>query len=485
MKFKQQRLMEYLGDHLVESRNTQNASTVYDGAFFDSREVLPGCIFVAIDGKKSAGVKYVQAAIDLGATAVVANIKYAEELAETIKKNESRCCFFLVDDSLLVFGLMGKLAREQYDRDVIGVIGSVGKTTTKNMLRELGGGQLVAHASRGSYNNQTGVPLTLCALPIDARRAIIELGESHFGDLTYITEISQPSMVVVTNVDLAHTEFLGDTLGVAKTMNETIALLNEESTVILPIDIVHRDVVLGDTKAQVVFVRDEGSSSIADGEKYSDAQVAIISQTHARDDLTHDMTLDFDGHQISLHVPLVGRHFVMDAALAIVASLLCGDTAEDLILRIENVAPQGHRMKVIETEMVTVIDDCYNANPASMKASMNAVAALAREKTKRSVFVMGPMRELGENSDSLHREMGLHAASQGIDVLICVDPATKSASDESAHPDSYYFPTVDQCCEKIASLVQRGDLVGVKASRGPDPDEPAMVPIVEKLAELQ
>ena len=488
MIFLRNDVMSYLGEHLIESQCTKNENVQYDSAVFDSRESMPDIIFIAIDGEKSAGIKYVNDAISRGAKCVVSNINYRDSLADTTNEFQDTVDFFFVDDSLYAFGLLGKLARDQYEGNVIGVIGSVGKTTTKNMLLELGGGRGVSHASRGSYNNQTGVPLTLCALPKNAKRAIVELGESHFGDLTYISEISRPSHLVITNVALAHIEFLGDTKGVAKTMNETVSLMSDSGSIVVPIDTEHLETVLGETKTSIVFIDDkteQPKNNSFDVSKYPNSKIATIKKVTPRPDLTHDVEISFDGNEIKFHIPLIGKHFVIDGALAVVASLLCGDDISTVGLLLENVVPQGHRMRIVETPMMTIIDDCYNANPASMKASMDAVLALAKEKNSRSVFVMGPMRELGINSDRFHRELGQYADEIGIDVLVCVDEATKTAGEQGVHRDSYYFETVAIACEKIESIVKKGDIVGVKASRGPDPDQPAMVPVVEILTGLK
>ncbi len=482
MLFTRNDIMSYLSDHIVESYVTEMENPTYESAVFDSREAVKDIIFIAIDGEKSAGIFYVVDAIERGATCVVANVSYRDELSETIKKYSQTIDFVLVDDSMIVFGLLGKLAREQFSGDVIGVIGSVGKTTTKNMLRELGGGQLLSHASRGSYNNQTGGPLTLCAIPVSAKRAIVELGESHFGDLTYITEFTQPNIVVITNVAEAHTEFLGDLAGVAQTMNETVSLVAESGTIVVPYDITHRDIVLENAAASVIYIICENG---APEDVVENNRCATITDVQAREDLTHDFVLNFDGHTIELHVPLIGRHFVMDAALAAVAILVSGEDADVLNERLENVAAQGRRMSVITTDKLVVIDDCYNANPSSMKASMKAVADMARVNNYRSVFVMGPMRELGANSDEYHRELGRYANESGIDVLICVGELTQPASIEGIHCESYYFTSVQEACEKIFSLVKEGDIVGVKASRGPNPEVPVLAPLVEILSELK
>lgn len=485
MKFKRNDVLAYLGDHLIQSQCTSEENATYDSAVFDSREAVPGIIFIAMDGTRSVGIIYLDDAIQRGATCIIANIKYENELKPSMEKYRDVCDFLLVDDSLYVYGILGKLSREQFSGDVIGVIGSVGKTTTKNMLRELGGGSKYTHASRGSFNNQTGVPLTLCAIDENARRAVVELGESHFGDLTYITEISLPTHLVITNVAEAHTEFLGDVLGVAKTMNETVSLMKPNSKVIVPISTKHLDVVLGATKAQVIFIDDGDSSSDFDVNKYENSKIAYVKNVTARDDQTYDFLLEYGDTKIDLHVPMVGRHFVIDAALAAVAMMESGESPDSLADRLENVVPQGHRMKMIETPSFLIIDDCYNANPASMKASMEALVAVTSKNKTRSVFIMGPMRELGKDSDRYHRELGTFANTIGIDVLVCVDEAVKPASEVGVHPHSYYFETVAKACEGIESIVQNGDSIGIKASRGGNPDYPAMVPLVEFLSELK
>lgn len=483
MKLKRSEIIDKLHEHIFE-KYVRDGEAIYDCAVFDSREVVDDIIFIAIDGEKSAGVIYVQDAINAGAKCVVANIKYLQQMQKMIDDNKATVDFLLVDDSLLFYGLLSQLARSKYKKPVIGIIGSVGKTTTKNMLREIGGGQQIAHASRGSYNNQTGVPLTLCSIPENSTRAIVELGESHFGDLKYITEFALPSTLIITNVAQAHIEFLNDLEGVAKTMNESVVLMEPEGHIVTPVCLYNKDIVLENNVANLVFVVDESSGETID-ENYPDAKFVTISNVEQLHDLTHNFEMKYEDIELKLHVPLIGRHFVTNAALAVVASIIEGQDINNIAKNLENVEPQSSRMRKIETDKLTIIDDCYNANPASMKASMDAIVAISDVTSQRSVFVMGPMRELGPNSDELHRTIGDYCAEIGIDVLICVGEATKAASEKGIHSNSYFFETVQACIDDIESIVKEGDLVGVKASRGGDPIEPAMMPIVRYLTDLK
>lgn len=478
MKFKRNDICSFLGDQLIDSQCIAEKNVTYESVVFDSREAVPGIIFMAMDGSRSVGVLYVRDAINKGATCIIVNESYKNEISSITEEFRDQVDFLFVKDTLYSFGLLGKLAREQFSGPVIGIIGSVGKTTTKNMLRELGGGEPNAHASRGSFNNQTGVPLTLCAIGEQANRAIVELGESHFGDLTYIVEISKPTHLVITNVAEAHMEFLSDLQGVAKTMNEAVVLMDSDGVIFLPSDIEHKEIVLKDSKARTVFIDVSESRD-------QDKDLAQISEVIERSDLTHDFVLSYGGSTVQMHCPLVGLHFVIDAALATAVSLEIGDDPKSLNSLLENVKPQGHRMKIIQSDSLTIIDDCYNANPASMKASMSAVKAMAEKENARSVFFMGPMRELGDNSDNYHNEVGKFAQQIGIDVLVCVDGATKSVVDSNVHSNAYYFESVAAAVSGLDEIVKAGDFVGVKASRGPDPVQPAMVPIVEKLEDLK
>lgn len=482
MKFKRNDVISFLGEELIESQCVNAQNVIYDSVVFDSREAVTDIIFVAMDGEKSVGIKYLSDAIEKGATCIIVNVGYKEEISSTIDEFADQCDFLFVRDTLYAFGLLGKLAREQFDRPVIGVAGSVGKTTTKNMLREIGGGQALAHASRGSYNNQTGVPLTLCAIGDQAKRAIVELGESHFGDLAYISEITRPTHLIITNVAQAHIEFLGDLAGVAKTMNEAVVLMDEDGVIVMPANTLHKDIVLKDAVARIIFVFQGETHEESD---FRDSDVATISNVIPNKDLTHDFILNFKELKIKIHVPLIGRHFVMNAALAAIASLECGDDPNQINKNLQVVEPQGHRMRILKNDSLTIIDDCYNANPSSMMASMKTLKDMANESNARSVFVMGPMRELGVNSDLYHQQLGEYANKIGIDILICVDQATKSSSITGVHENSYFFASVEQACLGLPSIVSDGDFIGVKASRGPDPLEPAMVPIVQMLSDLK
>lgn|GEM_PF-4907941 len=483
MIFNRSDILNELQSSIIETQFADEAPCIYDSAVFDSRECFEDSIFVAIDGSKSTGIVYVEDAIRNGAACVMANIDYRNQLQDLIDRYGAKTDFIFVEDTLKAFGMLGTLSRSIYTKDVIGVAGSVGKTSTKNMLREIGGGSENTHASRGSFNNETGVPLTLCTLPLDAKRAIVELGESHFGDLDYITKIARPTILIITNVELAHVEYLGDLEGVAQTMNESVSLMPAGSTIVIPNGTNNIDIVLKGVNAKVIKVLDvdevEGDSS---PENVTFAKVLSKVQSP---DLTYSFELEYQGMEIEAHIPLMGDHFVMNAALAIIASYVSGQEIPEIVKNLENVVPQGSRMNEIQTSLLTIIDDCYNANPASMRASMKAVKDKASLENSRSVFIMGPMRELGKDSDLMHEEIGRYAQEIGIDLLICVDKATLNASKVGVHLNSIYFESVKDALASIGQIVKKGDLVGVKASRGPDPHKPAMMPIVEALEQLK
>lgn len=470
MIFNRQALKEFLGDH-VRGVMTPRTEGEYDSAVFDSREVQSNVIFVALKGETNNGVSFIPHAIDSGAGCLI----IADDQRELAEKHIGNRVVdrFYVDDPLIVFGRIGAFARELYIGEIIGVIGSVGKTTTKNLLREAGGGRNVVHANRGSYNNETGVPLTLAGLTNDYPRAVIELGESHFGDLEYITSMARPHILVITNVGQAHTEYLGDTLGVATTFHEAVENIAENGTIVLPDDIEFEDIILGDTQARVVRVYND-TQSHADG--YS------ITDIVARQDLTHDVEITSGDTQTHFHLPLVGKHFVVNAVLAIAASCELGDDINSAARNIGNVQAQGHRMRVIEGDIV-IFDDCYNANPTSVVACMSAVAQYAAQKNARSIFILGPMRELGDSNDIDHINVIDHAFSVGIDKVFCVGQATRNACEQRKDRPILYFNTVPAVQSALDEIIAEGDIVGVKASRGPDPHRPYLFPIVESLKE--
>jgi UDP-N-acetylmuramoyl-tripeptide--D-alanyl-D-alanine ligase len=446
--------------------------TEYDTAFFDSRRVMPGGIFIALDGESTNGVAYVSDAITNGAQCVIADEQYIEQLAELAE--DVSCDFYFVDNALAAFAEIGKLARRQLICPVIGIIGSVGKTTTKNMLQALAGPR--AYSSRESFNNETGVPLTLCEMPANTTCAIVELGESHFGDLDYVTSIAQPDILVITNVEEAHTEFLGSIEGVAKTMNESVRLIPETGFIVLPSTISYPEILLRGNVAQVKIVHDATNVS----EPIADDPYLTITNVKERDDVTHDVTVEIESRSIAFHVPLVGRHFAINAALAMAAVALAGNDITAIAGRLEEVVPQGHRMRIIQTDSLTIIDDCYNGNPASMRASIDALVDLAAKKNARSVFILGQMGEL-ESSAQAHCDVANYAAMRSVDVLVCVGEATEYAMNNCAHPNKFYFVSVDDCLHELTAIIHKGDIVGVKASRGPIAHRPRLLPVVELL----
>ncbi len=474
MRFTQLELRKTLEYQDLEFVGKINDEVTYDKAFFDSRECIEDSIFVALDGEKQKGISFIKNALEYGARALIVDAKYKSQLVST--EIDLDVALFLVNDSLKAFDELAKLSATKFNGQIIGVIGSVGKTTTKDILAHLSSASHKTHRNSASYNNETGVPLTLCGIEDDCTRAIVEMGESHFGDLNHVASMVNPSTLVITNVAPAHTEYLGDLDGVARTMNEAVELLGEKDSIIIPANIERIETVLRNNKATVHKV---GFNPDA-----KDCEFVVLD-SQVQDDLTTNVTMKIKDSEIEFTLPLFGKHFVENAALAITACVVMGDSIEKILSNMSSLETQGHRMRKVQTERLTIFDDCYNANPASMKANIEALTDFANRNDMHSVMIMGPMRELGESSHRFHLELAEYALKLGVSKLILIGDENYEAANQLKDLDNVcFYPDVTKAQENIIELIEPNMVISVKASRGPDPQCPYLYPIVETLEKL-
>lgn len=448
-----------------------SSSIIIDNVHFDSRKIKKSGLFIALKGEEVNGSNYYTSAVKNGADVVLISETDVENVHEFLVST------FVVKDSLASFGDLARLARSKFQGEVVSVIGSAGKTTTKNLLKSAGGKDV--YANEASFNNETGVPLTLCAIPATATRAVVELGESHFGDIDHVASMALPGILVVTNVGDAHLEWLKDHEGVAKTLNEAVLLMKEDGKVVIPSDINCKDILLSGSVAEVFEV-----DSVENLPEKSEPNKFYVTQVKANKDQTYSATFTFNSESVSCHIPLTGKHFVLDAALAVCASVLAGDTLESASSNISNTASEGHRMRIVTGDRITLFDDCYNANPSSMKACIDTLKDYASQNKSKSVMVMGRMAELGDSTISSHSQVVAYALDKKIDQIVCVGPDMKSGLEKLSDTNNIdYFENAQDCARSIKNYIEGNTVIAVKASRGPNPARPLLLDVVEFIEE--
>jgi UDP-N-acetylmuramoyl-tripeptide--D-alanyl-D-alanine ligase len=391
--------MQLTSDFLAQACGARvtGPTVTFDCVVTDSRKPCVGGLFVALRGESFDGNHYVSQAVAAGARGVLVSSNVKLDANVTVLK---------VDDTLLALQAMAKAHRDRFAGRIVGITGSNGKTTTKQMTASV----LRAHygdaavlATEGSLNNHFGVPLTLLRLRAEHRAAVIEMGMNHFDEISLLTQIARPHVAVITNAGPAHLEGVGSLMGVAKAKGEIFEGLASDGVAIINADDefnAYWRVVSRDFK-QIEF----GGASRAHVTGDLDSQDTFtISWRDSKDTL-------------AVHLPLPGRHNRMNAlAVAAVARALDipGAALKVGLESASNVA--GRLTKLLLPRGVTVFDDSYNANPASMRAAANVLC----ESPSPRVLVLGDMAELGDNSVSLHRELAAHIATLPIDrVLTC------------------------------------------------------------------
>jgi len=410
----------------------------------DSRAIVPGDLFVALKGERADGHDFVAQALAAGAAAALVADARADALAGNL---------IAVPDPLAALGRLAQHWRGQFALPVVAVVGSNGKTSTKEMIAAIfraAIGDAPVLATAGNFNNAIGLPLTLLRLRPEHRLAVIEMGMNHRGETAELAAITQPTIAVVTNAQREHQEFMRTVADVAAEHADVIHALPEDGIAILNADDDHADAWRGAARARRATTCEFGIVREADvGARYT-------LRTDGSDLRLITPTGDADA---TLAVP--GRHMVMNA-LAATAAALAADVPLAAIVRGLGSfrATAGRLVVVAGVNDVRLIDDSYNANPDSVRAAID-VLALARG---RRWLVLGDMGEVGEQGAEFHREMGAYARAAGIDHLYTAGVASRHAVDAFG-AGGVHHDDVEKLAERLAADVQRADTVLIKGSR--------------------
>ena len=411
----------------------------------DSREVCPGCIFVAFPGERFDGHDFAAKALEEGAAYIVLNHPVEGVPAEKA---------VISPDSYHAMMVMGANYRSRFHPKVVGVTGSVGKTTTKQMTYAALSGFGETIKTEGNQNNELGMPRTLMRLESSTEYAVIEMGMSHAGEIDRLARAARPDVGIITCIGVSHIGNLGSQENICKAKLEICNGLPEGAPLVLNYDDPFlRKAVLPAHVRPVWF-------SLSD----ENADVCALSIRQETDGMSFVLE-DQEHGTFVVNIPAMGRHNVANALAAYCAATRLGCDAKRVIHGLSNFEQTGRRQKVVDSEGVTVIEDCYNANPDSMKA---ALAMFKDFPCKRRFALLGDMLELGELSREAHEELGRLAAESGLYCLITYGEQAKRTAVvaaakgvETLHADSYR-----EAADALLSRVQPGDAVLVKASHG-------------------
>ena len=411
----------------------------FSGVSTDSRTTKSGDLFVALNGPNFDGHDWVSHAAEAGAKASLIQ-RQLECQIPTVE----------VADTLAALGALASAWRQRFDIPVIGVTGSAGKTTVKEMIGAVMRRNFDALVTAGNLNNEIGVPLTLFRLGPDTEVAVVEMGASKRGDIAYLAKLAQPQIGIVTLCAPAHLEGFGDVQTVAETKGEMFANLSPAGTAIVN----NEDQFAGLWRS---LAADRTILSFGkDGDVCAqDIQVEAESSS---------FRLITPGGQASCRIPLGGRHNVNNALAAAAACVAAGIDLDSIVagLNVVDAAP-GRLNFIAGIHGCRVIDDTYNANPASMKAALDVLAAYPGEKW----FVLGDMGELGAEAGQLHQQVAQQAAAAGVSRLFAVGPLSRAACDVF-EKDALHFESSSDLADAVDNELQAAvttPTILVKASR--------------------
>ena len=417
------------------------------GGVIDSRKVKAGNLFFALRGEQTDGYRFIESALDAGASAaVVSRSKF--DAAET-----DRGPLIWVDAPDLAMGDLARFYRRRFDIPIVAITGSNGKTTTKDMAAAVLSTRYEVLETEGNLNTRLGVPMTLFRLTEAHDVAVIEMGISEHHGLTYLCEIADPTIGVITNIGPTHLKFLGSVEGVAQAKGELLEYLDESSMTILNFD----DLYLPKERAKgrlLGFGIDKTCQFRGEGLVLDQGGCGCFS---------------LQGRIFSLSIP--GRHNVYNALAATAIGAALEVPLEDAAAALKTFSPTELRSQLTRHNDVRLLNDSYNANPASMRAALATLTELEPESGGRRIAVLGDMRELGETEVVAHQDLGREVADAGVDVLYAfgalAETMTAAAVDGGMKTDRVEaFTDKQELAASLEALIGPGDVVLVKGSRG-------------------
>ncbi len=399
----------------------------------DSRQIKPNSLFLAIKGQRVDGHDFIEKCYDMGAVCA---------LCEKAPENPVKP-YILVEDTLQAVKMIAKAYRELFDIPVVGISGSVGKTSTKEMIASVLSQKYKVHKTAGNLNNELGVPLTLFGMDDTTEVAVVEMGISDFGEMSRISQMVQPTVEVITVIGDCHLENLGDRDGVFTAKTEMFENLRKGGRVVLN----------GDDDKLMQVQKVGGENPIFYSLSGNGSYVARNIQNNGV--LGVDAELCCEDTSIKVTIPAIGTYMVSNALAGMAVGKLLGLSDDEIKNGVENYKTVGSRANLIDTGYIKIIDDCYNANPTSVKASIDTLMNFEGRK----ICILGDMKELGENELNLHFETGVYAKKT--DIVVAIGPLAKEIARGA---NGLYFETKEDAVKAFPEIIEKGDVVLVKAS---------------------
>jgi len=427
------------------------------GVSFDTREAMDGKLFVPLVGTVHDGHDFLEEAVNCGAACV-------------ISERETHVDAVIVKDAAQALKDLAEYYRSLFDVKVIGITGSNGKTSTKDLVASVLSEKYRVVKTIGNFNNEIGLPTTIFNIDATTEVVVLEMGMNHSGEIHRLSKIARPDYAVITNIGVSHIENFGSQEGIFSAKSEILDYLSPMGKAFFNGD-----------DAFLTRYR-ERENAVFFGYDLQNAYRPIADEITDMYGTSYTTTLK-NGESVDIYVPSPGRHMVMNSLIAVALGDELGLSAAQIADGLSKFKPSGMRMSIIETDGgMRVIDDCYNASPDSMKAALEVLAKAEGNK----VAILGDMLELGGASFEMHNAVGLDAARLGINTIICVGEHAEGIYEgvfsyfaDGSSCDAIYYASKNECIAQLERHVRPGDTVLVKASRGMRFEE-----IVSRLSEM-
>lgn len=461
-----QNVEKYAGDFdgAVDEVATATEDTHVDSVVLDSRIVTEGGVFVATVGERVDGHKFIPQIFGKGAVLAITEKTPEQVEMECGVLADEWGSYLLVKDSFQALKDIAEYYRSKLTIPVVGITGSVGKTSTKEFIAGVLAEKYHVLKTEGNFNNEVGVPLTLLRIRNEHEVAVVEMGISDFGEMHRLSKMARPNVCVITNIGQCHLENLKTREGILKAKTEIFDFMAEDGEVCLN----------GEDDMLYTVKSVNGKEAHFFGLGGTGNQEVYAADIASKGLWGSEAVLHMPKETIPVHITLPGRHMVTNGAAAACVARILGLTGEQIQAGLSKIQPVGGRNNLLRLDRYTVIDDCYNANPVSMEAALD----LLKLADTYRVAVLGDMFELGDDSDTLHAGVGSYAVQAGTDCIFCVgensrhmyEAAVQAAETvETKEQKIYYFADRETLLSNLAQqeeLLPEGCTILVKASHG-------------------
>lgn len=427
------------GKILIDNNNNK----IFNSLCIDTRQIEKNNIFLAIKGENFNGNSYVKDALEKGAS-----IAIVDEILFDINELEGKGVVIKVNNTCEALLSLANYYRKKLGVKVVGVTGSTGKTSTKDLIAAFLSDKYKVFKTKGNFNNQIGLPLMILELDSSYDVAILEMGMSDLGEIHTLAEVALPDIGVITNIGLSHIENLKTRENILKAKMEITDFFNENNELIVTGE---------DDKLKNINDKCFKITKIGYNHEYEVNATNIILK---EEEVQFDVRVNEDYHKFTL--PMAGKHNVLNAMLAIGVAHKLGVTFESMEKGIANLEATSMRLQLIKKDKFIIINDCYNASPDSMKSSLDV---LNTYKSGRKIAILGTMNELGHEAFNAHKEVGEYA-SYKVDKLVAIGNYKESFKDGFDGKDIEIYDTKEEFMNNVQTLVKENDILLVKASRG-------------------